>query len=68
MTNIAKRKPGRPKIYEHERRNNVTQFRCTEEEYKLIEEAAEAKGQSLSDWIRDKAVRAARRSKSESQK
>lgn len=58
MTNSS-RKRGRPELTNSEKRSVITQFRCTPDERKLMESAAETNGQGLSDWLREQALQAA---------
>jgi uncharacterized protein (DUF1778 family) len=62
MTNKNTLKRGRPEMSEEEKRSVITQFRCTSEERELLEKAAEISGKKVSDWLREQAIRAARRS------
>ncbi|MFW0154392.1 plasmid mobilization protein (plasmid) [Mycobacterium sp. smrl_JER01] len=53
--------PGRPPFKAGQRRNAVVPVRFTEDERDIIEAAAEADGQAVSAWVRDRALAAARR-------
>jgi len=44
---------GRPELAASDRRNIVTQFRCTKEERAKLEQAAKRDGKNLSDWMRE---------------
>lgn len=52
---------GRRKLSESERASKRSAFRCTEEEFQELLEAASHSEQSLSDFVREHAVKAARR-------
>jgi uncharacterized protein (DUF1778 family) len=54
-------KGGRPPKPEGERKSSTVLLRITLEQRERYEQAAEAKGQSLSDWIRSVCDRAAKR-------
>lgn len=61
MTNKLGSKRGRPELSDSERRSVVTQFRCTPEERERMERAAKSRGKRLSDWLRELAIRGAKR-------
>ncbi|MDB4223817.1 hypothetical protein N9850_08590 [Granulosicoccus sp.] len=48
---------GRPELPKKEKRSVVVQFRCTESERLELEKAAVKVDKSLSDWLRDTAIR-----------
>jgi hypothetical protein len=50
-------KRGRPELSEGQKKSVITQFRCTAEEKARFEQAALMAGKSLSDWLRERAVR-----------
>ncbi len=52
---------GRPIMEPHERRTTFLRVRIRQDERELLEAAAAAADQRLSDWARDVLVRAARR-------
>ena len=52
-----KRRPGRPATGKQPMRS----FRISDEEYALMRQAAELAGKPVSEWLRDVAVRAAKR-------
>jgi uncharacterized protein (DUF1778 family) len=59
---MAKKKQrGRPPKAEAERKTNRLMLKMTTEQRERYEQAAEAKGQALSDWIRSVCDRAAKR-------
>ncbi|MBU8820619.1 MULTISPECIES: plasmid mobilization protein [Mycolicibacterium] len=53
--------PGRPPLKAGQRRSAAVPVRFTEEEREIIDSAAEADGQAVSAWVRDRALAAARR-------
>lgn len=55
------RGPGRPPVDPSEYRGYRLQVRLNEEERDLIEAAAAAAGEAVGAWMRDAAVRAAKR-------
>jgi hypothetical protein len=61
MTKKESLKRGRPELEDSEKRSLIIQFRCTSEEKQLMEKAAEHNGKRLSDWLRDQAVKTAKR-------
>ena len=61
MTIKGSAKRGRPELSDSDKRSVITQFRCTPDERERMEKAADAKGIRLSDWLRDQAIRAAKR-------
>lgn len=63
MTHKNRPALGRPTIPAEEKRDQIVQFRCTAGERAEIEQAAEKSERRLSDWLRDLALRAARRVK-----
>jgi uncharacterized protein (DUF1778 family) len=52
---------GRPPLEAAQRRSAPVPVRFTEAERELVESVAEADEQSLSAWVRDQALRAAKR-------
>lgn len=52
-------KTGRPRL-EKRRSEVITAFRCTQEQRGQLERAAKVAGLSLSDWLRDVALRASK--------
>jgi uncharacterized protein (DUF1778 family) len=52
---------GRPKLPAGKRKAGRIELRVTEAERQAMEAAAERAGKTLSDWLRDTAVKAARR-------
>lgn len=58
MTNNQSAKRGRPKLPDEHKRDELAQFRCTSEEKLSFEQAAKKAEKSLSDWLRDQAVKA----------
>jgi uncharacterized protein (DUF1778 family) len=56
---MASRKVGRPKKPEGEARDLRLEIRVTAEERQRLQRAAETAGKTLSDWLRDVAVREA---------
>ena len=52
---------GRPLMESHERRDAILRVRIRQDELELLESAAESSDQSLSAWVREVLVRAARR-------
>ena len=52
MPKPEKRRPGRPRLMKHEARGKIVPVRFTSAEIERIAEAAEAKGQTISQWIR----------------
>jgi predicted HicB family RNase H-like nuclease len=46
------RKPGRPKLPKGQAKGKIVPVRFAPEDLKAVEEAAKAKKQSLSEWIR----------------
>ncbi|HWL29883.1 MAG TPA: hypothetical protein VNQ97_13335 [Burkholderiaceae bacterium] len=63
MTNNKRSARGRPALPDEEKRDQLIQFRCSAGEKAGIEDAAAKSGKHLSDWLRDLAIRAARRLK-----
>ncbi|WP_425437828.1 plasmid mobilization protein [Mycobacterium neglectum] len=53
--------PGRPPLEAGQRRTAPVPVRFTATEREVIEAAAKADGQSVSAWVRDRALAAARR-------
>lgn len=53
------RRPGRPPIDPLLRANVALYIRCTEVEREIVREAAEREGASLSEWVREVALKAA---------
>jgi len=51
--NKSSKAVGRPELPEKERRNKIIQFRCTEQEFRMIQAAAKVNDKKMSDWIRD---------------
>ena len=47
-----KRKPGRPKLAEHEAKGKIVPVRFTGAEYQRVLEAAQKADQSVSKWVR----------------
>lgn len=60
MTTKEIYKRGCPELEESEKRSLIAQFRCTQDGGRM-HAAADKSGQMLSDWLRDQAVRAAKR-------
>lgn len=54
---------GRKKLPDEERREKPLRIRLSSEERGEIDRAAEAKGQTTSEWARELLLRAARRSR-----
>jgi hypothetical protein len=48
----AKRKPGRPKLSEHEAKAKIVPVRFATEELERIQDAANSANQTVSQWIR----------------
>ena len=63
MINESSSKRGRPELSDGERRSVVTQFRCTPEDRERMERAAKSRGKRLSDWLRELAIRGAKRAR-----
>lgn len=61
MTTKKVIKRGRPELEDSEKRSVIVQFRVTPEEREQLEKAADTTDKRLSDWLRDQAVRAAKR-------
>ena len=61
MTKTKVSKVGRPELEDSEKRSVIVQFRVTAEEKEQLENAASTQEKRLSDWLRDQAVRAAKR-------
>jgi len=61
MTTKKTSKRGRPELEDGEKRSVIVQFRVTPEERESLEKAADTQDKRLSDWLRDQAVRAAKR-------
>ena len=59
---------GRPELPPEEVRNKRVNFMAREDEHKDFQEAAEAEGLSMADWIRSVLVPAARRAKKKANK
>ena len=53
----------RPKKKPMDRRSKNPSFRMTPAEFRLVEQAAKAKGIPLTTWMRETVLRAARRTK-----
>jgi len=47
-----KRKPGRPKLEEHEAKGKIVPVRFTGAEYERVVEAARKADQTVSQWVR----------------
>ncbi len=47
-----KRKPGRPKLAEHETKGKIVPVRFTESEYDRVSEAARKADKTVSQWVR----------------
>lgn len=60
MTNKKLSRRGRPELSDKEKRSVITQFRCTQKEREQLEHAAKINNMRLSDWIREKALIAAK--------
>ena len=58
MANPKKRKPGRPKLPKGEAKGKIVPVRFTADERKIVESAAKANNQTLSDFVRS-TIRAA---------
>ena len=58
---MAKKHGGRPKMSPEERLGVVVKFRAREDERDLIYKAAQAAGETSSEWMRGVLVRAAKR-------
>ena len=52
---------GRKPLPDEIRRSGVIRFRVTDQERQLLKDAAEEKGEDLSNWMRSILLRAARR-------
>ncbi len=46
------RKPGRPKLPKGEAKGKIVPVRFAVEEFRALEQAAKASGQTVSEWIR----------------
>lgn len=57
-----KRRPGRPRLGA-EAKDQILQFRVTRDQRELIQAAADAKGQTTSEWLAALAIRSASRSR-----
>jgi uncharacterized protein (DUF1778 family) len=53
-------KPGRPKKAKSERKVSITGVRLKSDERAIVERAASIEGKTLSDWIRETLLNAAR--------
>lgn len=54
-----KRKPGRPKLAEHETKGKIVPVRFTGAEYERVAEAARKASQTVSQWVRSTLAAAA---------
>ena len=58
MEKKKRRKVGRPRLPKHKAKGKIVPIRFSKNEAELIGKAAKASGQSVSEWIRTKAIAA----------
>lgn len=52
MASTKKRKPGRPKLPKGEAKGKMVNIRFAPDRIKVVEAAAKAKNQTVSEWVR----------------